>query len=457
MSMRRFGTTTRRPRAARALVAAATLALLAPALAACDSGAVAEQVTPGEQEETTPAVPPLKVRTNVPRDGVRVDRQVKLTAAGGKLRSVKVISAAGPLPGKLSKDKTKWVASGRLEPGVAYKIHTTGVRSDGKKVVKDQRFRTDDLTLDEQTYPSVAPLQGETVGVGMPVVVTFDIPVTNKASIEKHMSVTSTPRQPGAWHWLSDQEVHWRPKSYWKAGSSVDVDVDINSIPAGAGIFGQESRHVSFDVGDAHVYKVNMDTHQMRVFSNGSLLRTIPITTGDGRHRPQQPRRLRHRRRRVRHARHLLRRVRPRRPVVGRRPGLGQRQPRLHRHEHRQRRLALQHDHPRRRGRVHRHEPADGAHQRVRRLEPRLPRLGRRLRPQLTAHFPAVIRDDRAVDDVHWAARTSLTARGDTAASTGLWMTADGRTRSGARCANATEADSEPSGSGPARRHRPLW
>jgi lipoprotein-anchoring transpeptidase ErfK/SrfK len=281
MSMRRFGTTTRRPGAARALVAAAALALLAPALAACDSGAVAEQVTPGEQEETTPAVPPLRVRTNVPRDDVRVDRQVKLTATGGKLRSVKVTSAAGPLPGKLSKDKTGWVASGRLEPGVAYKIHSIGVRSDGKKVVKDQQFRTDDLTLDEQTYPSVAPLQGETVGVGMPVIVTFDIPVTNKASIEKHMSVTSTPRQPGAWHWLSDQEVHWRPKSYWKAGSSVDVDVDINSIPAGAGIFGQESRHVSFDVGDAHVYKVNMDTHQMRVFSNGSLLRTIPITTGE--------------------------------------------------------------------------------------------------------------------------------------------------------------------------------
>jgi lipoprotein-anchoring transpeptidase ErfK/SrfK len=59
------------------------------------------------------------------------------------------------------------------------------------------------------------------------------------------------------------------------------VDVDINSIPAGAGIYGQESRHVDFTVGDAHVYKVNMDTHQMRVFSNGSLLRTIPITTGE--------------------------------------------------------------------------------------------------------------------------------------------------------------------------------
>ena len=42
MSMRRFSTTVRRPRAARALVAAASLALLAPALAACDSGSVAD-------------------------------------------------------------------------------------------------------------------------------------------------------------------------------------------------------------------------------------------------------------------------------------------------------------------------------------------------------------------------------------------------------------------------------
>ena len=173
------------------------------------------------------------------------------------------------------------MSSGRLEPGVAYRIHSTGVRSDGKKVVKDQRFQTEDLTLDEQTYPSVAPLEGETVGVGMPVIVTFDIPVTDKASIEKHMSVSATPRQPGAWHWISDQEVHWRPKNYWRAGSNVAVDVDINSIPAGAGVYGQESRHVEFDIGDAHIYKVNMDTHQMRVLSNGSLLRTIPITTGE--------------------------------------------------------------------------------------------------------------------------------------------------------------------------------
>ncbi len=281
MSMRRFSTTAPRPRAARALVAAASLALLFPALASCDSGAGVLDEGTASETKSAPPVEPLTIRTNVARDDVRVDREVRLTASGGKLRSVKVTSAAGPLPGKLSKDKVTWVSSGRLEPGVSYRIHSTGVRSDGKKVVKDQRFQTEDLTLDEQTYPSVAPLAGETVGVGMPVIVTFDIPVTDKASIEKHMSVNATPRQPGAWHWISDQEVHWRPKTYWRAGSNVSVDVDINSVPAGGGIYGQESRHVEFDIGDAHIYKVNMDTHQMRVLSNGALLRTIPITTGE--------------------------------------------------------------------------------------------------------------------------------------------------------------------------------
>src|SRR5215208_2100326 len=142
MSMRRFGTTARRPRAARALVAAASLALLGPALAACDSGSVADTVAPGD-EETTPAVAPLRVRTNVARTDVPVDREVRLTATGGTLRAVKVTSAAGPLSGKLSKNQKTWVSSGRLEPGVAYLIHSTGVRSDGEEVVKNQRFRTD--------------------------------------------------------------------------------------------------------------------------------------------------------------------------------------------------------------------------------------------------------------------------------------------------------------------------
>ena len=49
-------------------------------------------------------------------------------------------------------------------------------------MTKQPQFTTQALSLAQQTYPSVAPLPGETVGVGMPVIVTFDVPVTDRAT-----------------------------------------------------------------------------------------------------------------------------------------------------------------------------------------------------------------------------------------------------------------------------------
>jgi lipoprotein-anchoring transpeptidase ErfK/SrfK len=90
----------------------------------------------------------------------------------------------------------------------------------------------------------------------------------------------SVPAQRGSWHWISDTEVHWRPATYWKAGTHVTVSADINSVPAGNGIYGQLDRQIQFNVGAAHIYKVDAKTDEMHVFSNGRLLRTVPVTTG---------------------------------------------------------------------------------------------------------------------------------------------------------------------------------
>jgi len=269
-------------RSSRAGVAA--LALTCAALAGC-AGQTAtgdpQSSPPSSQQETAAEVDPLRITTNLSGDGVAVDALLKIRASGGTLRQVEVTSGAGRLAGTLTRDGATWAATSRLEPGTAYDVRTVAKRSDGKRVVRTSTFQTDDLTLAEQTYASVAPLDGETVGVGMPVAVSFDVPVTGRASMERHMSVTSVPQQAGSWRWLSDTQVHWRPRTYWKAGTEVSVDLHINSVPAGAGIYGQEDREIDFQVGDAHVYKVDMDSHQMRVLSNGALLRTIPITTGE--------------------------------------------------------------------------------------------------------------------------------------------------------------------------------
>ncbi len=243
----------------------------------------------GDDDPTTAATdstgdssskPSLKTSVKKGATGVPVSTVLSVKAKDATLTKVKVTQAAGDLPGTLSADRRGWIADDRLEPGVTYTVKSVGEGADGETVRSTTSFTTEALSLDQQTYPSVAPLDGETVGVGMPVVVTFDVPVTDRASFERNMHVTTTPAQNGTWHWVSDTEVHYRPKTYWRAGTDVSVDLDINGVDAGAGIYGQEDRQVDFNIGDAHVYKVNTVSDQMKVYSNGSLLRTIPITTG---------------------------------------------------------------------------------------------------------------------------------------------------------------------------------
>ena len=274
----------RRAAQRRTALVAAALALTG-SLVACSSTSSDDPAASGggagaSGASEAPRVDPIRLDTSFADPAsVPIDRPVTVRTTGGTLGDVEVTSAAtGPLAGKVSGGT--WTSSALLEPGTDYTITASATRSDGESVQRTRSFHTVDLTLDEQTFAAVAPLDGETVGVGMPVIVTFDLPVTDKALFEKHMRVTSTPAQKGSWYWLNDREAHFRPATYWKAGTDVSVDLDINSLPAGNGIYGQESRQVSFDVGDAHVYKVNAQTHQMQVFSNGELLRTLPITTG---------------------------------------------------------------------------------------------------------------------------------------------------------------------------------
>jgi lipoprotein-anchoring transpeptidase ErfK/SrfK len=235
-----------------------------------------------QSNDVAPKVPKPVLRANIAKNatGVPVDHRVMVTADNGTLTSVSVSSKSGSISGTMNKNKRTWTAGALLEPGTSYTVVSSATGAGGKAVTRTTHFSTRPLTLDEQTYPSIAPLAGQTVGVGMPVIVKFDVPVTDHASIEKNLHVVSQPAQKGTWHWITDNEVHWRPASYWKPGTKVTVNADINGVPAGNGIFGQLDRSTSFNIGAAHVYKVNIQTDQLRVFDNGHLTRTIPVTTG---------------------------------------------------------------------------------------------------------------------------------------------------------------------------------
>ena len=166
-----------------------------------------------------------------------------------------------------------------LEPGTTYSLSMTGKNPQGTESTQHSTFSTQDLSKKQQIFPQIIA-DGSTVGVAMPVIVHFDVPVKDEATFEKRMTVTSTPQQAGSWNWISSNEAHWRPATSWQPGTKVAVGVDVNSVAAGNGTDGQVSVKGGFTVGQSVVVKADLAAHQMTVEINGAVARTIPVTGG---------------------------------------------------------------------------------------------------------------------------------------------------------------------------------
>ncbi len=294
--------------ASRGLAAAAVLGVLAfaagcgsvPGQAAGDTGRAvtgqngavgAADKGAAPAPESTPTPDPVVLTPNVDKDasGVEVDSIVKVAAANGTLSKVSVSykgttrqgkSVSGKVDGALNDAKTGWTADERLEPASTYTIKMTGANPQGTATTTTSTFSTEKLTSDEETYPTVFPQKGTTVGVGMPVILTFDRPVSDQKNFEKHLSVSTSPKQAGTWHWISSTEVHYRPKTYWKAGTKVSVTGDLNGLSAGNGIYGQNSISTSFTIGRSQITKIDLGSDVAKVYRDGKVVRTIYVSGG---------------------------------------------------------------------------------------------------------------------------------------------------------------------------------
>lgn len=257
--------------------------LLVAVLAALLLMGCGELANPGAPEK-----PAIEFTSNVEEDqnNVAVDTLVTASAKQGNITQVELESEKGTI--SFTEADGKWVATQRLEPGLEYKLTATGTGTDGKTGSFERTFRSKALSLNEQTYPSVSPLAGETVGVGMPVIVRFDLPVQNRELFEQNMTVETSKPIEGRWAWFSDTAVHFRPKEYWPAETDVTVKIRVNSLPAGNGIYGQQDQVITFHIGRKVVGYVDVNRFTLTVKADDQVVRTIPVSTGDAKHPTRQ-------------------------------------------------------------------------------------------------------------------------------------------------------------------------
>jgi len=238
---------------------------------AADAAAqVVEQVLP-----TTIDLSPVSASSDVsPAEPVTVTAQngtlTEVTLTDGKDRVV---------PGQLSADGSQWdVEPGTLRLGQKYLITARAVDEQGKETTRTGFFVT--VEPRKELTTSISPLDGQTVGVGMPVVVRFSHQVRDRAAVEAALTVTSSKPVEGAWSWVSDEEVHYRPKDYWPTHTKVRLKVGLRSVDAGRGVWGTSNRTIRFETGASMVSVVDVDRHRLTVFRNGKKARVIPVSTG---------------------------------------------------------------------------------------------------------------------------------------------------------------------------------
>ncbi|MCX2931430.1 Ig-like domain-containing protein [Mycobacterium sp. CVI_P3] len=209
---------------------------------------------------------------------VPLDRPVTVTASGGVLGSVSMVNEAGnQVDGQLSADGVTWSTS---EPLGYNKSYTLRAQSLGLGGVTTENLSFETQSPENLTMPYLLPGDGEVVGVGQPIAVRFDENIPNRVAAERAIKVTTNPPVEGAFYWLNNREVRWRPQDYWKPGTTVDVAVNTYGVDLGDGLFGQQNLTSHFIIGDEVIATADDDTKTLTVRRNGEIVKTMPISMG---------------------------------------------------------------------------------------------------------------------------------------------------------------------------------
>ncbi|MEU1401592.1 Ig-like domain-containing protein [Streptomyces sp. NPDC005728] len=270
--------------ARRALGACAALMVGALTLTACGGSANATN-DDGKGGKDSPKTSAAKIVISA-KDG---STGASINATGvkvsdGKLTDVKMAVAGSgqAVQGAVSADGSSWKPKQQLERGTKYEINVTAKDAGGRTAAANSIFTT--VTSANSFIGTYTPDNGSTVGVGMPVSFTFDKSITDKKTVQSHITVNSSSGQQVVGHWFGDRRLDFRPQDYWKAGSKVTMKIDLDGVQGANGAYGVQKKTVTFTVGRSQVSTVDANTQTMTVVRDGKTIKSVPISAGSPQH-----------------------------------------------------------------------------------------------------------------------------------------------------------------------------
>jgi lipoprotein-anchoring transpeptidase ErfK/SrfK len=219
----------------------------------------------------------------VPVD-LRPDLGVRVAVRDGRLTGVSVRPEAGntvagnTVAGSYAPGSRTWRTRWALAPSRTYRVTVTAVGSAGQRTVMASDFQT---LRPRRSFAAATVLgAGETVGVGMPIMINFTRPIADKAAVERALQIWSSKPVTGAWYWVNSKSVWFRPRHYWPAHARVRFSAHLAGLQGAPGVYGKSDLAQHFRIGDSLIAVASAATHQMKVWWNGRLAGDWPVSTG---------------------------------------------------------------------------------------------------------------------------------------------------------------------------------
>ncbi|MGH3631436.1 MAG: Ig-like domain-containing protein [Sciscionella sp.] len=280
----------RRARGIISTLAVATVAVLGAGCAV----ATAASTHPGSAGSGTAATPAAPTPTAAPAVSIAPTgggpinprTPIAVTARVGRLSSVQVVNVVRhtTVTGAFSADHHSWHSTEPLGYGARYTVTAHTQTASGGSATQAGTVST--LAPAHQASATLTPDPGSVstggVGIGQPLVIHFSRPVADEQAVQRALTVTSSPAQPGDWYWMDHQTVHYRPKRFWTPGTTLKLSAHIYGQDLGGGTYGAADVSARYHVHDSWLAKADGSTDQMRIYHSGKLVKTIPISMGKG-------------------------------------------------------------------------------------------------------------------------------------------------------------------------------